>query len=109
MVLLLIDVFCTNPDSEWKAPNTIPNSGHNTNLDYGIVSNPVRKNNSIKKHNKHVYEIIKTDNLYMTIYVIYLYVLLYLKKILCHASVFYTQILFIQIHFITIGIRALVV
>ena len=48
VVSLLMDDFYTNLASEWKAPDTTPNSRHNSNLDYGIVSNPVRNRNRMK-------------------------------------------------------------
>ena len=48
MVSLLVDVFFTDLNLEWKAPDTTPNSRHNSNLDYGIVSNPVRNRNRMK-------------------------------------------------------------
>ena len=59
VVSLLVDVFCMDPDSEWKVPKTTPNSRHNSNLDYGTVLNPVSNRNSMKNITSMLMKLIK--------------------------------------------------
>ena len=100
MVSLVIDVFLhktglrvESTRCDFKQPTINPTMTTVWLLNLWEISNA-------QKLNKHVYRIDKTVNLCMTTYVICLHILFYSKVFKCHASVFYSQILFLWIPFL---------